>query len=170
MTSVKRILMPTDGSSCSRKAIRDGLGHAKELGAEVIFLSVVEDPLTPLYPAPYTHASSYRPQLYQDLKEAAQHALKQAQQLAEEAGVRYETVLVEHQHPVEAIHVAERSVDLVVMGTHGRRGFNRFLFGSVAEEALHGATKPYLMIRHSDRERAEAEQPSSQPNPQPSLL
>ena len=74
--------------------------------------------------------------------------------------MRCETVLVEHQDPVETIHTAERSVDLVVMGTHGRRGFDRLMFGSVAEAALHRATKPYLMIRHSDRERVEAEQPS----------
>ena len=164
MTPVKRVLMPTDGSSCSKKAIRDGLGYVKMLGAEVVFLYVLEDPLTPFYNAPYE--LPYRPQLYRDLKEEARHALKQAQWLAAHEGVPCETVLVEHQDPVETIHTAERSVDLVVMGTHGRRGFDRLRFGSVAEAALHRATKPYLLIRHSDRERVEAEQPS----PQPSLL
>ncbi len=157
MLPVKRVLMPTDGSSCSEKAIRQGLELVKTLGAEVVFLYVLEDPLLPLYPAPYSYDMSYRPQLYQDLQDAARAVLRQAEVLAAEIGVPCTTVLAEHQHPAPAIHQAAEGVDLVVMGTHGRRGFNRLMLGSVAEEALHGATKPYLLIRCESSETTEGE-------------
>lgn len=141
-----RILMPTDGSPCSEAAVRRGLRFAAALGAEVTFLYAVEDPLTPQGTSPYDLA--YRTDLYDDPKEAAREALGRAASMAEEAGVPCRTVLVEREHPVRAIRAAERDADLVIMGTHGRRGFNRLLFGSVAEEALHGAHKPYLILRH----------------------
>ena len=146
MTRSARILMPTDGSPCSEAAIRRGLEFAASLHAEVTFLYAVEDPLTPLDTSPYDLA--YRTDLYDDLKDAAQAALGRAEGMAAEAGVPCRTVLVEREHPVRAIHAAEQDADLVVMGTHGRRGFNRLLFGSVAEEALHGSHKPYLILRH----------------------
>ena len=164
MPPIHRVLMPTDGSPCSEAAIREGLETVKKLGAEVVFLHVLEDPLLPLYPSPYTYDMSYRPQLYQDLQNAAREALSQAESLADQAGVPCTTRLVEHQHPVEAIHHAEAGVDLVVMGTHGRRGFNRLMLGSVAEEALHRAEKPYLMFRHAPGERVKAEQPIPRPS------
>ena len=148
MTPAKRVLMPTDGSPCSEAAVRRGLGFARALGAEVTFLDAVEDPLTPLGTSPYDLA--YRTDLYDDLKDAAREALARAARMAQEAGVPCRTVLVEREHPVRAIHAAERDADLVVMGTHGRRGFNRLLFGSVAEEALHGSHKPYLILRHEE--------------------
>lgn len=147
-SSPPRILMPTDGSSCSEAAVRRGLEFAAALGAEVTFLYAVEDPLTPQGTSPYDLA--YRTDLYDDLKDAARAALGRAEGMAAEAGVTCRAVLVEREHPVRAIHAAERDADLVVMGTHGRRGFNRLLFGSVAEEALHGSHKPYLILRHDE--------------------
>ncbi|ADI14913.1 universal stress protein [Truepera radiovictrix] len=145
---MKRMLMPTDGSACSEAAIRQGLTLAKALGATVTFLYALEDPALPMYATP--GALAYEPQLYEDLKRAAEEALARAQVLAQEAGVPCQVQLAERQHPVEAIHKAEDAHDLVVMGTHGRRGFNRFVFGSVAEGALRRAKKPYLMIRHPE--------------------
>jgi nucleotide-binding universal stress UspA family protein len=61
-------------------------------------------------------------------------------------------VRVDDRSPVQAILDAEREHDLVVMGTHGRRGFNRWMFGSVSEGALRRATKPFLVIRSPDSE------------------
>ena len=150
--SSPRILMPTDGSPCSEAAVRQGLEFAASLGAEVTFLYAVEDPLTPLDTSPYD--LTYRTD-YDDLKDAAREALGRAETLAAEAGVPCRTRLVEREHPVRAIHAAERDADLVVMGTHGRRGFNRLLFGSVAEEALHGSRTPYLILRHDGRAEGE---------------
>ena len=143
---MERMLMPTDGSACSEAAIREGLGYAEALGAEVTFLYVLEYPTTAIYAT--SDMPVYAPQLYEDLKTVAQEALDRAKGLADEAQVSARTMLAERQPPIDAIHEAEETHDLVVMGTHGRRGFNRFMFGSVAEGALRRAEKPYLMIRH----------------------
>ena len=141
----ERILMPTDGSACSEEALEQGLELAKNLGASVTFLYALEDPGSVVYYIPETAA--YRGDIYEDLKKAAEAALTRAEDMAQAAGVPCETVLAERQAPVQAIHAAEAEADLVVMGTHGRRGFDRFMVGSVAEGALRRASKPYLMIR-----------------------
>lgn len=140
----ERILMPTDGSACSESAIGQGLQLAKALQAEVTFLYALEDPVTTFYAA---EVAAYQPKLYASMKEAAQGALERAKTLADQAGVAAKGVLVERTHPVQAIHDAEKDVDMVVMGTHGRRGFNRLMFGSVTEGALRRATRPYLILR-----------------------
>lgn len=141
----KKILMPTDGSACSDLALAQGLELAKQLGAQVTFLHVLENPLTAGYATPET--LPYSAQLYQDLREAAITLLEGAKTRAENMGVVAETQLVEHNDPVKAIHEAETGHDLVVMGTHGRRGFNRWMFGSVAEGALRRSSKPFLLVR-----------------------
>jgi nucleotide-binding universal stress UspA family protein len=145
----KRILMPTDGSACSIAAIREGLELAKVLGAEVTFLYALEDPSATVYAMPEVIA--YQPQLYEDLKKAAHVILNDVQRLADDANVPAITKLVQHSSPQEAILEAEKEADLVVMGTHGRRGFNRFMFGSVAEGVLRRAETPYLLIRNPDK-------------------
>jgi|SRR5690554_490282 len=145
-TMYERILMPTDGSAGSEEAIRQGLDLAKKVGARVSFLYVLESPMA-LYQTP--ESISYLPQLYDDLRESGNSALQRAAAMADEAGVTYNTHLVEDRSPVDAISNAESEYDLVVMATHGRSGFNRWMFGSVAEGALRRATKPYLIIRLS---------------------
>ncbi|HNQ98975.1 MAG TPA: universal stress protein, partial [Trueperaceae bacterium] len=84
------------------------------------------------------------------LREAGLKLLEREKANAAAVGVVAGTSLVEHHDPVEAIHDAEADHDLVVMGTHGRRGFNRWMFGSVAEGALRRSTKPYLVVRSQE--------------------
>ncbi len=144
----QKILMPTDGSASSDLAVAQGLELAKQLGAEVTFLHILENPLTAGYATPET--LPYAAELYQDLREAGGQLLERAKAKATALGVTASTVLVEHHDPVEAVHAAEADHDLVVMGTHGRRGFNRWMFGSVAEGALRRSTKPYLVVRAQD--------------------
>lgn len=138
-----RILMPTDGSACSDTAIRDGLGLAQQLGGEVVFLHAMKDPNRTVYAADIIHY----PELYAAMKDAGLEALERVRNWAREAGIPAKTVLVESKRPAAAIHEAARDVDLIVMGTHGRTGFHRLAFGSVAEEVLRSSSKPCLMIR-----------------------
>jgi len=140
-----KILMPTDGSPSSDLAIEHGLELAKLTGAEVTFLHILENPLA----AGYVPAANlaYSAELYQDLRSSANQLLEHAVGLAREKGVSSKGVLVEDVDPVQAIRDAEKEHDLVVMGTHGRRGFNRWMFGSVAEGALRRSTVPYLVVR-----------------------
>jgi nucleotide-binding universal stress UspA family protein len=141
----QRILIPIDGSICSQQAVSQGLELAKVLGAEVTFLHALENPLKTVYAMPET--VSYQPQLYQDLKHGAQESLDTACSQAANLGVEASALLIENSEPVQAIHEAEADHDLVVMGTHGRRGFNRWMFGSVAEGALRRSEKPFLLVR-----------------------
>ena len=148
----ERILMPTDGSGCARKAMHKGLELARQLGSSVTFLHVLENPLVAGYAAP--EALPYSAQLYQDLKQAGREILDEALAEAEEVGVKAEAELIENRRPADAIHDAEENHDLVVMGTHGRRGVDRWMFGSVAEAALRRASKPFLVIRRDDEAEA----------------
>lgn len=141
----RKILMPADGSPSSEQAIEKGLELAKLTGAEVTFLHVLENPLAAGYVAAANMA--YSAELYEDLRNSANQLLEHVVDLAREKGVTSKGVLVEDVDPVQAIHEAEKDHDLVVMGTHGRRGFNRWMFGSVAEGALRRSTIPYLVVR-----------------------
>lgn len=141
----RKILMPTDGSPSSELAIQQGLELAKLTGAEVTFLHTLENPLAAGYVAAANMA--YSAELYEDLRNSANLLLEHVVGLARDKGVTSKGVLVEDVDPVQAIHDAEKEHDLVVMGTHGRRGFNRWMFGSVAEGALRRSTVPYLVVR-----------------------
>jgi nucleotide-binding universal stress UspA family protein len=143
----QRILLPVDGSACSKVALEHGFQLAKTLGSEVVLLHVVENPLT-LYAVPETLA--YNKELFDTLKESGKKTLHEAKVLADAQGVVAQTKLLESVAPLEAILTNLKVCDVVVMGTHGRRGFNRWMFGSVAEGVLRHTDKPCLMIRRPD--------------------
>lgn len=144
-----KILIPTDGSATAGKAARKGLELAKNLGSKVTFLHALENPLVAGYAAP--EALPYSAQLYEDLKQAAEGILEDAKALGDKHGVKVDTKLVENRRPADAIHDLEDDYDLVILGTHGRRGVDRWMFGSVAEAAVRRSSQPYLLIR-SDEE------------------
>lgn len=146
----ERILMPTDGSGCAHKAMQKGLELAHQLGSRVTFLHVLENPLVAGYAAP--EALPYSAQLYRDLKQAGEEILETALAEADKLGVEAKAELIENRRPADAIHEIEADHDLIVLGTHGRRGLDRWMFGSVAEAALRQARTPYLVIRATDDE------------------
>lgn len=146
----KSILLPVDGSPCSDVALEHGLRLAKTLGAKITLLHTVENPLG-VYAVPETLA--YNQELYETLKKSGQDILAKAKAKADALGVQSETKFLENTTPLEAILGGLQSCDLVVMGTHGRRGFDRWMFGSVAEGVLRHADKPCLMIRHQDHQK-----------------
>jgi nucleotide-binding universal stress UspA family protein len=144
----RRILVPTDGSACANHAVAEAIDLAKAIGAEVTFLYALENPLTTGTASP--EALPYSAQLWEDLKQMANEALESATASAAAAQVKATAVRVDNRAPVQAILEAEGDHDLVVMGTHGRRGFNRWMFGSVAEGALRRAKRPFLLIRSDE--------------------
>jgi nucleotide-binding universal stress UspA family protein len=147
----RKILVPTDGSACAQQAVHEAVDLAKAIGAEVTFLYALENPLTSGAATP--EALPYSAQLWEDLKAMADEALGAATAVAAEAGVTARAVRVDNRAPVQAILEHEAEHDLVIMGTHGRRGFNRWMFGSVAEGALRRAQRPFLLIRATEAER-----------------
>ena len=152
----KHLLIPTDGSELSDGAIRHGIEFAKDVSARVTFLTVTE---------PF-HVISLKvdqvedtPDEYQrHAKQRAAHALSKGVECGREAGVRCDTMHVEHDHPYQAIiQAAEaKGCDLVVMASHGRRGLSAAMLGSQTVSVLTHSTIPVLVYRlpkHGAREQ-----------------
>jgi nucleotide-binding universal stress UspA family protein len=114
------------------------------MGASVTFLYAVENISATLWISP--ESVPYGLELIEDLKRVGNEALSKALELAQAAGVEAETKLVEAR-PVEAILAEAKNHDLIVMGTHGRSGLDRFMLGSVTEAVLHRSDKPVLVLR-----------------------
>lgn len=141
----KQLLVPTDGSECSTYAVTKALEFAKEIDAKITFLYAVEDPMRMAYSVP--EATVFSEDLYKGARRAGMETLAAATALAVEAGVAAGTILAERKHPVTAILEAEKDFDLVIIGTHGRRGLRHLLLGSVTEEVIRQATVPFMVIR-----------------------
>ncbi len=144
----KNILIPTDGSNCSEQAIKEGLKLARAFNAKVTFLCVAESPHPAIYAS--LEGVSYHSSLLEDLRKFALKTLEEAEVLAKESDVDYTVKLVEDSTPVKVILEEESGHDLIVLGSHGRKGFDRFLLGSVTESVLRKSQKPHLVVRCSE--------------------
>lgn len=143
----KNILIAFDGSELSEKALRQGVGLAKALGAKVTALYVTL-PWSSI--AVGEIAVMFPPEDYEtNAAAAADTQLKKAAGIAEAAGVTCESARVSESQPYRAIvdTAAEKGCDLIVMGSHGRRGMAGLLLGSVAAKTLTHAHVPVLIYR-----------------------
>lgn len=141
------ILIPTDGSELSDKAVRHGIALAKRIEAKVTALTV----LTPF------RVFTMNAQLIEDtpaqyearMQRHAERILGSVAQLAEAAGVTCETIRFEHEHPYQAIigTAASRGCDLIVMASHGRRGISAIVLGSETVKVLTHSKIPVLVHR-----------------------
>jgi universal stress protein A len=147
----KKILCAVDFSDHAREAMRRAADLAKSTGGSLTLFHVVYVPITsyadggPMLP-------SSGPELTTQLGKEAEKHLAEWKQRATEMGVRAVTTQVAAGVPwqtlVEALE-ADRSYDLVVIGTHGRSGLGRLLLGSVAENVVRHAPCPVLVVRQS---------------------
>src|SRR5687768_1226982 len=142
----KRILVPTDGSDITQKAVASAVTLAKSTNAKLYTLSVKE-------PFPYSAISEMQPTPPQEFFEAqeriAASRVKEVLDLAEAAGVPCEAETVEALHPWEAVieHVRRQGCDLIVMASHGRRGVTALLLGSETQKVLTHSKVPVLVVR-----------------------
>jgi nucleotide-binding universal stress UspA family protein len=138
-----RILLPTDGSEGTNRAVRQAIDLAAETGAELHVLFVVED-------MPYA-PEMMDEQVEMRLREIGQEAVEDIRERADEAGVDVESV-VEDGTPHQTIlnYADSEDIDLIVMGTHGRSGLDRYLLGSVTERIVRSSEVPVLTVRVSD--------------------
>jgi nucleotide-binding universal stress UspA family protein len=146
----KRILVPVDGSDTSNQALRMAIALAGEHLAALHIVHVVEE--TPVYVSMDT--LPYPPADYMEaLREEGQKILDGAVATARERKIETDGKLIVLDRPGQRISDAIEQeaehwhADLVVVGTHGRRGFRRLLLGSVAENLIRISTKPTLLIR-----------------------
>jgi nucleotide-binding universal stress UspA family protein len=142
----QRILVPTDGSAITSKAVQAAIDMAKLAGAELFVLSVKE-------PFPYSAISEMQPvppqEFYDAQERIAAERVKSAVDAASAAGVRVQGHTVEALHPWEAIldHAAARGCQLIVMASHGRRGVAALLLGSETQRVLLHSKLPVLVVR-----------------------
>ncbi len=146
----KRILIATDGSELAEKGLMKGLELAKDLSAEVDIVTVSEPWAVGMYDAMgWSVGYMNSPEYKADREESAQKILQPAIAKAEAYGVRANAVHVLDRYAADGvIDIAdERSTDLIVMTSHGRRGVTRVLLGSQTAEVLARSSVPVLVIR-----------------------
>jgi len=145
MLKIERILCPTDFSDFSERAYDYGLSLARHYNAELYLLHVVR-PVIIGYPE-YAIPDSVN-EFYGELREHAEDQLREFAKVHAEGGVQAR-VAVEEGVVTESIldFAHKNSVDMIVMGTHGRRGFQRLTLGSVSERVLRRAGCPVLAVR-----------------------
>jgi len=145
----KHILVAVDGSDTSNLALQEAIKLAKEQQAALRLVHVVDE--TPAY---MTMDTAYALADFQKaMREAGQKVLATCAATAREAGIEVDTkfVILEvlTRRICDAINEEAKGwpADLIVIGTHGRHGFNHLLLGSVAEGVIRLAIKPVLVIR-----------------------
>jgi nucleotide-binding universal stress UspA family protein len=127
------VLIPTGGSKLAEHGVAHGLALAKSLVAKVSVIFVVE-PFSEMTGRFLEAVATYA----ELRKEQATSALDRAANAAKDAGVSCETIQVENGQPHQAIIAAaeDQGCDLIVMSSHGRSGFSKFLIGSVTNKVL----------------------------------
>jgi nucleotide-binding universal stress UspA family protein len=146
----QRILIATDGSGLAGKAVSHGLALAKRLNVPVTVVTVTE-PWSVLELGRMARQGNQNPvaQFEEMAAGAANNILDKARQTANSQGVACDVVHVQDQHPAEGIIATakDRGCDLIVMASHGRRGVDRVLLGSQANEVLTHSKVPALIVR-----------------------
>lgn len=142
----KRILVPTDGSERSVKAVEGAARFARPLGATLVVMTVVE-------PYSYTNLAEYRPESIEQYDERvtaeAEERLEAARKIAVAAGVEVKTVMVKSFSPAEAIieQAEKNGCDIIFMASHGRKGIAAVLLGSETHKVLTHSHFPVMVYR-----------------------
>lgn len=147
MINMNRILVPTDFSEHSEKAVRYGAELASKFGAELHLLHIVE-----IQPILYAEGAAFP---FETTKEVIEHATAELDKVIIESGdpVPITRTVSEGSPFVEIVkHAKEKNVDLIVMGTHGRGAIAHMLLGSVAEKVVRKAYCPVLIVRSEEHD------------------
>lgn len=142
----ERILVPIDGSETSMAGLREAVKLAAALHSQVRILHVVNE-----FILDYSYgAAMYANNLIESLRETGKHIVQQGEKIAREHGVSVEGVLVESIGEAAASLILTQARDwdanLIVMGTHGRRGLRRIVLGSDAENVVRQSPQPVLLV------------------------
>ncbi|HET7804629.1 MAG TPA: universal stress protein [Pseudolabrys sp.] len=143
----KHILIPTDGSELSKKALQHGAALAKAVGADLTVLTVSAP-----YQAFVVEPSAVMDSLdqYREITSSLSgKVLEAARQIVSKEGVTCKVLHVEHEHPYQAIidTAKNNGCDLIAMASHGRHGVSAILLGSETAKVLIHCTVPVLVYR-----------------------
>jgi nucleotide-binding universal stress UspA family protein len=143
----QNVLVPTDGSNCADRALAIGADVADAEDATLHLLSVIA--ITAL-------GADARPDIQMEMLEGSAHELlDEAAAFADDAGVDAASTTVEYGpsiHQAILTYIDDHDVDLVVVGTHGRTGFDRYVLGSVTEYLVRTSPIPVLTVQPPDTE------------------
>jgi nucleotide-binding universal stress UspA family protein len=147
---LRKILVPIDFSEASEAALASACELAKTSDAELIVLHVEELAVLPMGEIPYV-----APRVYEELEAAVRRRLETRVAQLSAAGLR---VRGRFQVGMASQAIADvtrgEQPELIVIGTHGRRGFSRWILGSVAERVVRSSTVPVLTVRSTREPRA----------------
>ncbi|MBM3389003.1 MAG: universal stress protein [Betaproteobacteria bacterium] len=141
-----RILVPTDGSDITHKAVEAAINLARRLNAQLFAISVKD-------PFPYSAISEVQPiapqEFYEDQEKLARQRVTAVVDAAHEQQVACSGYTVESLHPWQAIldHAKSKNCDLIVMASHGRRGVAALLLGSETQRVLLHSAVAVLVVK-----------------------
>jgi nucleotide-binding universal stress UspA family protein len=149
---VKRLLVPVDFSDCSNKALQYALPFARQFGASLTLLYVIQ----PYVPVPETMAVDWD-LISTRMREGGQAELDKLRQTLD-PDIKAETVLRIGSPEVEIVNAAkELNIDLIILSTHGRTGLGHVFLGSTTERVVRHAGCPVLVVREREHEFVEAD-------------
>jgi len=144
----QRILIPIDGSNTAARGLTEGMRLAKDQGAKLRVVHVVNE----LMMVAAYEGAIYSGELVDALRESGRTLLLKAEEQVKAAGLQVETALLEAHGGQAGDAIAKDAelwkADIIVLGTHGRRGLGRLVMGSDAEQVLRQAKVPVLMVRN----------------------
>lgn len=143
----QRIFVPVDGSETSNRGVKEAVRLARDQGAKLRFLHVIDQSFIPSDPG----SGFYPTAVYEAVRRGAQTVIDQAMAAAAAAGLEAETRTVENfTGRVADVIIREAEnwpADVIVMGTHGRRGVSHLFLGSDAEAVVRMSTVPVLLVK-----------------------
>jgi nucleotide-binding universal stress UspA family protein len=145
----KHILLPTDGSTVAAKAVKSGIALAKDMGARVTAYYAIEPPPTHAYGDGYIGERHLGDELERRARDIAQRSVDEVKSAAQAAGVSCDTAIGEHVHAATGIvdTAAAKKCDAIFMASHGHRGLQSLLLGSVTHKVLAHSKIPVLVFR-----------------------
>ena len=144
---LRSILLPTDFSECASHALSYATGLARDAGAKIVCVHVIE-PVMPT--VGYTGITEPLPiaDISEQMEDSATRELPKIAGCEECAGLEIEEVIAHGDPATEIVRAAsEHGVDLIVISSHGRTGLGRILFGSTAEAVVRHAPCPVLVVK-----------------------
>lgn len=147
----RRILVPVDGSETAKKALKQACEFASEQQAKLRLVYVVDE--SPV--CDFQGSEEAFDALREALCQSGRNLLAQDKEEAARAGIEADTKLLEVICGRPAVLIVNEAkawpADLIIMGTHGRSGFDHLLMGSVAEGVVRTANVPVLLIRGEEQ-------------------
>jgi nucleotide-binding universal stress UspA family protein len=157
LLNIKKILVPLDFSDCSKKALRYAVALARQFGAELVCLHVVEIPYGAGEAGMVVEMQTFRKNLQAESRRALAE-LVEAEAPDVTAMSRLRSGAPHHEI---ALAAQELEADLIVISTHGRTGLGRFFLGGTTERVVRHAPCPVLVVREREHDFIQIpEQPS----------